>query len=183
MKKLVTAALLYTATFISVASHAAPASLDDLLEQTRSARQREEQSNKEREAKFLAERNKQAELMGQARAELSEQQRRSATLSSSFDGNEKKLTELQAQLDSKAGNLGEMFGVVRQVANDFSSTVHNSIISAQYPDREAFVHKLAASKSLPSMQELERFWFELQREMTETGNVVAFKTKVIAPKG
>jgi biopolymer transport protein ExbB len=183
MKKLVTAALLSVATFVSIASYAAPASLDDLLEQTRSARQREEQANKEREAKFLAERNKQAELMTQARAELSEQQRRSTALSSSFDANEKKLTELQSQLDSKAGNLGEMFGVVRQVANDFSSTVHNSIISAQYPDREAFVQKLAGSKSLPSMQELERFWFELQREMTETGNVVAFKTKVIAPKG
>ena len=37
------------------------------------------------------------------------------------------------QLDAKAGNLGEMFGVVRQVANDFSSVVHNSLISAQYP--------------------------------------------------
>ena len=76
-----------------------------------------------------------------------------------------------------------MFGVVRQVANDFSSVVHNSMISAQYPDREAFVTKLAQSKTLPSMEELERFWFELQREMTETGKVVKFKTKVVTPEG
>jgi biopolymer transport protein ExbB len=161
----------------------AAANLDELLEQTRSVRQREAQANQEREAKFLAERNKQAELTGAARAELTEQQRRSAALSTAFDANEKKLTELQAQLDSRAGNLGEMFGVVRQVANDFSSVVHNSIISAQFPEREAFVAKLAQSKSLPSMQDLERFWFELQREMTETGNVVAFKTKVVTPEG
>ncbi len=78
-----------------------------------------------------------------------------------FDSNEKKLTELQAQLDQKAGNLGEMFGVVRQVANDFSSVVHNSIISAQFPEREEFVAKLAQAKALPSMTDLERFWFEL----------------------
>jgi biopolymer transport protein ExbB len=162
---------------------AAPASLDELLEQTRSAREREAQANKEREAKFLAERNKQAELTGSARAELTEQQRRGAALSATFDANEKKLTELQAQLDSRAGNLGEMFGVVRQVANDFSSVVRNSLISAQFPDREAFVTKLAQSRSLPSMQELERFWFELQREMTETGSVVKFKTKVVTPEG
>lgn len=165
------------------AASAAPASLDELLEQTKSARQREEAANKERESKFLVERNKQAQLTAEARAELTEQQRRSTALSTAFDANEKKLTELQAQLDSRAGNLGEMFGVVRQVANDFSSVVHNSLVSAQYPDREAFVTKLAASKSLPSMQDLERFWFELQREMTETGNIVKFKTKVVTPTG
>jgi biopolymer transport protein ExbB len=90
---------------------------------------------------------------------------------------------MQAQLDSRAGNLGEMFGVVRQVANDFSSVVHNSIISAQYPDRNEFVTGLASSKSLPSITELERFWFELQREMTESGNVVRFKTKVVSTSG
>ena len=168
---------------VHAASAAAPASLDELLEQTRSARQREAKANEEREAKFLAERNKQAALMTDARTALTEQQKRSSSLSASFDANEKKLTELQGQLDSRAGNLGEMFGVVRQVANDFSSVVHNSIISAQFPERGAFVTKLAGSKSLPSMQELERFWFELQREMTETGNIARFKTKVVAPKG
>jgi biopolymer transport protein ExbB len=162
---------------------AAPASLDELLEQTRAVRQREEQANKEREAKFVSERNKQSQMTGEARAELTEQQRRSTALSTSFDANEKKLTELQEQLDSRAGNLGEMFGVVRQVATDFSAVVHNSMISAQYPDRGEFITKLAGSKSLPSMQDLERFWFELQREMTETGNVVKFKTKVVTPKG
>lgn len=175
-------AILSSSLTVPIAS-AAPASLDELLEQTKSARQREEAANKERESKFLVERNKQAQLTAEARAELSEQQRRSAALSSAFDANEKKLTDLQAQLDSRAGNLGEMFGVVRQVANDFSSVVHNSLISAQYPEREAFVSKLAASKSLPSMPDLERFWFELQREMTETGNVAKFKTSIVTPKG
>jgi biopolymer transport protein ExbB len=177
------AALMLAILMAPLATQAAPATLDELLEQTRTARQSEEQANKERESKFLTERNKQAQLTAEARAELTEQQRRGAALSASFDANEKKLVELQSQLDSRAGNLGEMFGVVRQVANDFSSVVHNSIISAQFPDREAFVTKLAASKSLPSMQDMERFWFELQREMTETGNVVKFKSKVISPKG
>jgi biopolymer transport protein ExbB len=180
----VRAAALAALTALSfAASAAAPGNLDELLEQTRSARTREAQANKEREDKFLAERNKQAAMLAEVRADLTEQQRRSTALSTAFDANEKKLVELQAQLDARAGNLGEMFGVVRQVANDFSSVVHNSIISAQYPDREAFITKLAASKSLPSMPELERFWFELQREMTETGNVARFKTKVVSVGG
>jgi biopolymer transport protein ExbB len=167
----------------STVVNAAPASLDELLEQTKTARAREEQANKEREAKFLSERNKQAALLAEVRAELQEQQRRTVALSSAFDANEKKLTDLQAQLDARAGNLGEMFGVVRQVANEFSSVVYNSIITAQFPDRGEFVSKLAQSKALPSMPELERFWFELQREMTETGAVVKYKTQVVTTAG
>lgn len=177
------ALLMLAAAALPAAYAAAPGNLDELLEQTRTLRDREAAVNKEREAKFLADRNKQAELLAQAKAELGELQRRQASLSSAFDSNEKKLTELQAQLDAKSGNMGEMFGVVRQVANDFSSVVRNSMISAQYPDREAFVSKLAATKALPSISDLERFWFELQREMTETGSVVRFKSMVVQPDG
>lgn len=162
---------------------ATPGNLDELLEQTRLARETEARANSAREAKFLAERNRQSAMMAEAKAEVDEARRRSQQLSSTFDANEKRLTELQAQLDARAGNLGEMFGVVRQVANDFSGVVTNSIISAQYPGRAEFVGKLAASKSLPSMADLERFWFELQREMTETGKVVKYKSKVISPQG
>jgi biopolymer transport protein ExbB len=162
---------------------ATPGNLDELLEQTRSARQREAQANEEREKRFVTERNKQAELVTGARTALASERQRGATLAATYDANEKRLTELQTQLDAKAGNLGEMFGVVRQVANDFSSVVHNSIISAQYPDREDFVAKLATAKSLPSMQDLERFWFEMQREMTESGRIARFKTQVVTADG
>ena len=124
----------------------AAGSLDDLLEQTRSARAQEQKANEEREKKFLAERNKQSELVTAARAALAAERQRGAALQSAYDTNEKKLTELQTTVEQKAGNLGEMFGVVRQVANDFSSVVHNSIISAQYPDREEFVAKLAGRR-------------------------------------
>ncbi len=162
---------------------AAPGNLDELLEQTRSARQREAQAHKDREARFLAERNKQAALLGEARARLSTLKQRSADLASSFDANEKKLTQLQTDLDARAGNFGEMFGVVRQMANDYSSVVRNSIVTAQYPDREKFILSLAQSKSLPSIQDLERFWFELQREMTESGRVSRFTANIVTPEG
>jgi len=158
-------------------------SLDQLLEETRSARQREAKANQEREARFVAERQKRAAMLAEARAELTRQKNRSASLSSSYDANEKNLTELQTQLDGRAGNLGEMFGVVRQTANDFSSVVRNSMITAQYPDRQDFIVKLSQSKSLPSIDELERFWFELQREMTETGKVSRFKSQIVTPAG
>ena len=137
----------------------------------------------QREQRFLAQRNQQAALLAEAQAALAAQRSRGASLAAAYDANEKKLAELTTQLDAKAGNLGEMFGVVRQVANDFSSVVHNSLISAQYPDREEFIVKLSQAKSLPSMPDLERFWFELQREMTESGRVARFQTKIVTPEG
>jgi len=69
------------------------------------------------------------------------------------------------------------------LANDFSSVMRNSLITAQYPDREGFLPALTTPKSMPSIQDLEQFWFELQREMTESGSVVQYKTKVVTPQG
>src|SRR5690349_22169759 len=75
----------------SAALAATPGNLDELLEQTRSARQREAQANEEREKRFVAERNKQAELVSGARAALAAERQRGTTLASTYDANEKRL--------------------------------------------------------------------------------------------
>jgi biopolymer transport protein ExbB len=165
------------------ASAFAASSLEELLDQTRTARAREAQQNQARLKEFQEERNRRAEMLANAKAELARENARANQLSAQFDANEKKLVELQAALDAKLGNLGEMFGVVRQVAGDFASVAHNSMISAQYPEREAFARKLSESKSLASIEELERFWFEMQREMTESGRVAKFQATVVSPDG
>ena len=158
-------------------------SLDQLLDETRNSRAREAKVNQEREASFVAERAQRAALLADARQAVTRERARTTQLNASYEANEKQLGAMQEQLDARAGNLGEMFGVVRQVANDFSSVVHNSMITAQFTDRDAFVSQLAQSKALPSIDELERFWFELQREMTETGKVVRFKSKIVEASG
>ena len=79
-------------------------------------------------------------------------------------------------LKQREGNLGEVFGVTRQVAGDVSSALHQS-----HDQRAAsriaveFLRQLAGAKALPSIAELEQLWFEMQREMTETGRVVALQ--------
>ena len=74
-------------------------------------------------------------------------------------------------LRERSGNLGELFGVTRQVAADTAVALGQSMISAQFPERDDFLRKLADAKALPSITELERLWFEMQREMTESGRV------------
>jgi biopolymer transport protein ExbB len=157
--------------------------LEQLLQQTREARTREAQANAERERQFQANRNQQAALLAEAKRERAAQEDRSRRLLAQFDANEKRLTEFQAVLDAKGGNLGELFGTVRVVAGDVSSVLYNSMITARYPDRDRLVDRLSRVKALPSIDELEELWFEMQREMTESGRTVKFNTKVVEPDG
>jgi biopolymer transport protein ExbB len=73
--------------------------------------------------------------------------------------------------------------VVRQVAGDGSAVMYSSLLSAQYPGRDAFFADLGKAKELPSIEQLERLWFEIQREMTESGRVARFATTVIEADG
>ena len=42
---------------------------------------------------------------------------------------------------------------------------------------------LAERKKLPAIKELNQLWFEIQREMTESGKVIKFKAPVVTPDG
>jgi biopolymer transport protein ExbB len=159
------------------------ATLDQLLQQTRDARSLEQAENEERERRFIENRDRQAELLSEARRQRDAAQARGRELSAQFDANEGRLSELQLQLDDKTGTLGEMFGVVRQAAGDAASVMHNSMISAQHGSREEFANELAQSRELPTIDALERLWFEMQREMTETGVVARFPATVVAVDG
>lgn len=157
--------------------------LEDLLRQTRDARAEEAKLQAAREEEFLRDRDRQKELLQKAKAEWDVAQAKSAKLSAQFDANELALNELETKLRSREGNLGELFGVTRQVAGDISSVISGSLISAQYPGRDEFFVRIAKAKALPSIVDLEQLWFEMLREMTETGRVARFETQVVTPGG
>lgn len=157
--------------------------LDALLEHVKQAQIHGEEINREREKRFLAEKNRQEEMLRKARVELKREEKLSNTLNNRIDANEKKLAEMETTLQQRMGTLGEMFGMVRQVAGDLLVLVNNSLVSAQYPNRGEFLDMLSQSKELPNIEQLEQLWFVLQQEMTESGKVVKFRTNVVTPNG
>jgi len=157
--------------------------LDELLEQTRTARERERQQNADRERQFQAHRDQQAALLAEAEQQRKAQEAYSQQLSAQYDANDKEINDLDQLLRDRAGNLGELFGVTRQVAGDTATVLAQSLISAQFQDREEFLRTLAGAKELPSSVELERLWFEMQREMTESGRVAKLPMKIVEPDG
>lgn len=185
MKNVLISATLAVAAALPVVATAQSADpMMQLLQQTKNARAEEKAANDAREARFKRQRDQQAGLLKEAKAELATQERRSEELLTQFETNDKELAELEQSLTLKIGQLGEMFGVVRQVAGDLRGIAQGSYVSSQPGvDRDTFLEELGRSKELPSIEKLEGLWFELQREMTETGRVVAYKTNVIGPDG
>ncbi len=161
----------------------AATNLDELLEETRNARARQARAHAEREAEFLANRDKQSALLAEAVRARDAAEARSKQLSQQFDANETRLAEEDALLTQRLGTLGELFGVVRQVAGDSTAVMYSSLLSAQFPKRDEFFAELGKAKALPSIDQLERLWFEIQREMTESGRVARFRSKIVDANG
>jgi len=132
-------------------------------------------------------RNQQEDLLAASESTKISEENRSTRLEAIFEENEAELNILQETLNERLGALKELFGVMQQVAGDARTRFENSLTNIQYPDRvpflEALAKKIGSNSKLPSIDEIERLWFELQKEMTESGKVVKFTTDVIDTNG
>ena len=162
-------------------------SIEELLRQVEQGRINDNQENRQREERFRASRADQQRLLRDAEATKRAEEQRSERLENEFDANEGTLTDLKALYNERLGALKELFGVMQQVAGDARGRFDSSLTNIQYPDRGQFLgdlaKKIGSASQLPSIEEIERLWFELQREMTESGKIVRFETPVITEDG
>jgi biopolymer transport protein ExbB len=162
-------------------------SLEELLRQVEQGRINDNQENRRREERFRASRADQQRLLRDAEATKRAEEQRSDRLENEFDANEGTLDELKALYNERLGALKELFGVMQQVAGDARGRFDSSLTNIQFPDRGEFLgdlaKKIGSASQLPSIEEIERLWFELQREMTESGKIVRFETPVITEDG
>ena len=165
-----------------------PSSPEELLELVQKGQFADTQEQRDRERQFRNEKNKQAKLLADAKAERARLEREAARLEVKFEANEALLVVAEAQLKERLGSLNEIFGHLAGLATESRNIFEQSISSAQFgKEREEFLTKLAVKMgqgvTLASIPELERLWFELQREINATGEVVKFTTDVIALDG
>ena len=165
-----------------------PSSPEELLELVQKGQFADTQEQRDRERQFRNEKNKQAKLLADAKAERARLEREAAKLEQKFEANEALLVVAEAQLKERLGSLNEIFGHLAGLATESRNIFEQSISSAQFgKDREEFLTKLAVKMgqgvTLATIPELERLWFELQREINATGEVVKFSTDVIALDG
>ena len=161
--------------------------IDQLLDRVQQGKLSDTKENQQRETEFRQKRDQQERMLADAETTKVNEEIRSSELEALFETNEAVNNDLQDTLNERLGALKELFGVMQQVAGDARTRFDNSVTNVQYPDRTMFLEDLAkkigSNSKLPSIAEIERLWFMLQQEMTESGKVVKFTADVIDTNG
>lgn len=162
-------------------------SLDELLGMVKKSQILESQESKQREAQFARDKANQASLLAQAKATRQAEEARSSALEKKYAEQQIMVKQKRDQLTERLGSMRELFGHLTSTAGDLRSTLETSLVSAQYPNRgdflDSLIEKMNGSTKLPDIEEIERLWYEVQREMVETGRVVKFNGTVVKPNG
>ena len=161
--------------------------LDVLLEQVRQGRVNDATEAKARLDSFRQNRADQQRLLQQERNKQANEETRSSRMEQLFEKNDAEIIVLEDALTERLGDLKELFGVLQQAAGDAIGQFSSSVTRVQFPERSAFLiefaTKMGNTNRMASLEEIERLWFELQREMTESGKVVTFSATVVDAHG
>ena len=165
-----------------------PSNPQELLEIVRQGQFADTQQQRAREAQFRNEKNRQAKLLSDAKDERARLEREAARLEQKFEANEALLVVAEEQLRERLGSLNEIFGHLAGNTTEARNIMEQSITAAQFgKDREQFMTDLGSKMNegikLASIEELETLWYELQREINASGEVVRFNTEVITTDG
>ena len=166
----------------------APTNLDKLLELVKEGKSKEQGENKQREAEFKASRDKQDQILKSEQRELARQERIADQLEEEFRQNQEKLRVAEEAYLKQLGSLNELFGHMQSITTDSRVTFESSLTAAEFgKEREKFLgdltQKMGESTELPTIEEIERVWYEIMREMKATGEVSRFSATVINVDG
>ena len=134
-------------------------------------------------AAFKQDLSAQEQALQQARASLAAEEKRAEELREQFSDNEEILTEKTEALRIRTGSLGEMFGVVRQVAGDLRTITSSSITRIDGTDTPADLDALAESKALPDLGKIKALWQTLRQEASLSSEVAQISAPVVQADG
>jgi biopolymer transport protein ExbB len=162
--------------------------VEALLMLVKEGKTKEQSANADREAQFMANKNKQAEILAAEKRELARQERIADQLEAEYKKNEDILRVKEEAYQKELGSLVELFGHLQSSAGEAAVQFSGSLTSPQYGvERVDFLNNLTSKMSetteLPTIREIEGLWYELQREMVASGQVVSFDTTVIDVDG
>ena len=181
IKQMVIGGLLWVGAVVVQATEV-PHNLDGLLQEVRQFSSADEVVNRQREQLFDADLKQQQVLLAKSEQRLQAAATEQERLKKAFDANDLKLAEMEALIQQRAGQLGEVFGVVKEEAGELRSVLEDSLANAEYPGR-ADTLAFTDSKRVPSLRELETLWYQLQLEMTASGRISRFNAPVVNDDG
>ncbi len=169
--------------FWGVLASAEPTSLKELIQRLKREQQLELIHQRERLERFRRNLSERERLLHELEREVARERAKGRELSARFEANEKRLTELEARWQEEAGEIGELFALVRQNGRAVYGLLQGSPVNLQYPERLTFLKGLMQEGHRASFEEIRRLWHILLDEIAEAGRVVALKTAVVLPSG
>jgi len=82
-----------------------------------------------------------------------------------------------------AGDLNDLFAIVRQTALNANSIFETSLVAAEQQERSPFLKDLGKGERPPSIDDIKKLWTLVFSEVAESGKVVRFTATVIKPHG
>ncbi len=157
--------------------------LDQLLAKVQAEHEKERALNRQREAEFLKARDQQQQLLEKARTAYYLAQAKNNPAKMQAEANDVELAKLRKELQQSVADMGDVFSIYRQFATDFSTILNESQIGAQFPTRQMELQTLNKPEALPTIDDMERLWFLVQQEMTESGKIVSYDGKIVSASG
>lgn len=152
--------------------------IDALLQQIQEAGREQQRINRDRERRFIEQRDERRELLRQARAERDQARARADRVRDEFEEGQRRINELKEQLQEASADLGRLFTSARTAAGDLRSAAGRSPVTMQYPGRIERLGRIADNPELPTLSQLEDLWFLLTQDMAATGRVARFSGEV-----
>lgn len=157
--------------------------LQNVLSAIRRERSEVSAENKEREARFLRERNNQQAELNRVVAQVAAAEAEATRFEGVMETNQGRIAELGTQLAEKQGEFQELFGAARSAAADLRAQVDASQISAQFPGRGEELASVAETDTLPTEEQLRFLWETLAQQIAEQGEVATFTANVAQADG
>jgi biopolymer transport protein ExbB len=171
----------------ALSADTSPMNLQELLDAVVDGQLEDQKEDAERLQRFMDDRSQQQVLLAEIIKRRENLESISAGKEASFEANELMIGDLEERLQERMGSLKELFGVLQQVAGDAQAQFFGSLTQPEFPERTDFLvdfaGRMGQANRLPEIAEIERLWFELQREMTQSQQIATRPTQVVTAQG
>lgn len=170
-------------TLIFITNQVFALDLQNLLSEIQKESKQEMAQENKRLQDFINDKRKQQQILNNTKALLKKENAKTERLKNTIDQNEKKLIKQETLLNIKVGDLGEMFGSVRQISADFLTNYQSSLSASQSPEKKEIFEKFANTKNLPNTEEIKMFWHTMLDEIIKSGAIAQYEAAVVLNDG
>lgn len=149
-----------------VLSAASASELQSLLDGVRADARQQSAQQTERERAFLRRKQEQQALLASAQRQVQQAEREVDALRQTIATQGRKIEAQQKALEERSGDLQSVAAVLRDGATTALEQFNSSLVTLDDPERLARMTALTRVADVPSSEELQTLWLELQAEAT-----------------